>query len=74
MDTITVYHGDSATTPLAGMCTATRGVYMSGNAVRLAAEAVQIHDLPITPEKVVKVLQQKLAADHQPGPSHRDDT
>jgi hypothetical protein len=47
---------------------------MSGNAVRLAAEAVQIHDLPITPEKVVKVLQQKLAADHQPGPSHRDDT
>ncbi len=41
MDTITVFHSDSATTPLAGMCTATRGVYMSGNAVHLAAEAVR---------------------------------
>ncbi len=41
MDAITVYNSDSSTTPFAGMCTATRGVYMSGNAVHLAAEAIR---------------------------------
>jgi CO/xanthine dehydrogenase Mo-binding subunit len=41
MDTITVYNSDSSTTPLAGTSTATRGLYMSGNAVRLAAQAVR---------------------------------
>ena len=41
MDTITVYNSDSSTTPLAGTSSATRGLYMSGNAVRLAAQAVR---------------------------------
>jgi CO/xanthine dehydrogenase Mo-binding subunit len=40
MDDITVHNSDSSTTPFAGMCTATRGVFMSGNAVRLAAQAI----------------------------------
>jgi CO/xanthine dehydrogenase Mo-binding subunit len=41
MDRIAVYNSDSSTTPLAGTSTATRGLYMSGNAVRLAAQAVR---------------------------------
>jgi len=39
---VTVYNSDSATTPLAGTTTATRALYMTGNAVRLAAEAVRL--------------------------------
>jgi CO/xanthine dehydrogenase Mo-binding subunit len=38
---VTVYNSDSATTPLAGTTTATRALYMTGNAVRLAASAVR---------------------------------
>ncbi len=41
MDVITVYNSDSSTTPLAGTSTATRGLYMSGNAARLAAERLR---------------------------------
>ncbi|MCL4181983.1 MAG: xanthine dehydrogenase family protein molybdopterin-binding subunit [Burkholderiaceae bacterium] len=41
MKNITVYNSDSSTTPLAGTSTATRGLYMSGSAVRLAAGAVR---------------------------------
>ncbi len=38
---VVIYHSDSALTPLSGTTTATRQLYMSGNAVRLAAEAVR---------------------------------
>ncbi len=38
---VVIYNSDSATTPLAGTTTATRGLYMTGNAVRLAATAVR---------------------------------
>lgn len=38
---ITVYSTDSAVTPLAGTSTATRQLYMSGNAVSMAANAVR---------------------------------
>ncbi len=41
LDAVTVHNSDSSTTPLAGMCTATRGVFMSGNAVRLAAQTIR---------------------------------
>ncbi len=41
MDNVVVYNSDSAVTPLAGTTTATRALYMTGNAVRLAAEAVR---------------------------------
>jgi CO/xanthine dehydrogenase Mo-binding subunit len=41
LDDVTIYNSDSAVTPLAGTTTATRGLYMTGNAVRLAAEAVR---------------------------------
>jgi CO/xanthine dehydrogenase Mo-binding subunit len=41
LDNVTIYNSDSATTPLAGTTTATRGLLMSGNSVRLAAEAVR---------------------------------
>jgi CO/xanthine dehydrogenase Mo-binding subunit len=41
LDRVTVYNSDSAVTPLAGTTTATRALYMSGNAVRMAAERVR---------------------------------
>ncbi len=41
LDEVTIHNSDSATTPLAGTTTATRALYMTGNAVRLAAGAVR---------------------------------
>jgi CO/xanthine dehydrogenase Mo-binding subunit len=41
MDDVTVYFGDTALTPLAGTTTATRQLYMSGNATLTAARAVR---------------------------------
>jgi CO/xanthine dehydrogenase Mo-binding subunit len=41
MSNIVVYNSDSAVTPLAGTTTATRALYMTGNATRLAAEALR---------------------------------
>ena len=41
LEQVTVYSTDSALTPLAGTSTATRGLYMSGNAVLQAATAVR---------------------------------
>lgn len=38
---VTVYNSDSQVTPLAGTTTASRALYMTGNAARLAAEAVR---------------------------------
>jgi len=41
LDDVTVYFGDTALTPLAGTTTATRQLYMSGNATLKAARAVR---------------------------------
>jgi len=41
LDRVTIYATDSAVTPLAGTSTATRQLYMSGNAVCLAANEVR---------------------------------
>jgi CO/xanthine dehydrogenase Mo-binding subunit len=41
LDDVKIYNSDSATTPLAGTTTATRALYMTGNAVYLAAAAVR---------------------------------
>ena len=41
MQNITVYHTDSAVTPLSGTTTATRQLYMSGNAALQAANAIR---------------------------------
>lgn len=41
LDRVAVYNSDSATTPLAGTTTATRALYMSGNAVKQAAEGLR---------------------------------
>jgi CO/xanthine dehydrogenase Mo-binding subunit len=41
MENVTVFHGDSALTPLAGTTTATRQLYMSGNATLKAAATVR---------------------------------
>jgi len=59
LDDVTIYNSDSATTPLAGTTTATRALYMTGNAVRQAAEAIRgrlaaraARELGVTPEAV----------------------
>jgi CO/xanthine dehydrogenase Mo-binding subunit len=59
LDDVKVYNSDSATTPLAGTTTATRALYMTGNAVRLAADAVRgrligraAKDFGVEPDKV----------------------
>lgn len=41
LDKVIIYNSDSAVTPLAGTTTATRGLYMTGNAAKKAAEAVR---------------------------------
>ncbi len=41
IDHVTVHFGDSARTPLAGRTTATRQLYMSGNAVLIAAQELR---------------------------------
>ena len=41
LDNVVIYNSDSAVTPLAGTTTATRALYMTGNAAKLAAEAVR---------------------------------
>jgi CO/xanthine dehydrogenase Mo-binding subunit len=41
MDDVVIYNSDSAVTPLAGTTTATRALYMTGNATKQAAEAVR---------------------------------
>ena len=41
LDNVVVYNSDTAVTPLAGTTTATRALYMTGNAVKQAAEAVR---------------------------------
>jgi CO/xanthine dehydrogenase Mo-binding subunit len=41
LDRVTIYHTDSALTPLSGTSTATRQLYMSGNAVLKAASEVR---------------------------------
>jgi len=41
MGKITIYHADTALTPLAGTVSASRQLYMSGNATRLAAEGLR---------------------------------
>ena len=41
LENVVIYNSDSAVTPLAGTTTATRALYMTGNAAKLAAEAVR---------------------------------
>ena len=41
LDNVVVYNSDSALTPLAGTTTATRGLYMTGNAAKKAAESIR---------------------------------
>jgi len=41
LDDVAIYNSDSAVTPLAGTTTATRALYMTGNAVKVAAEALR---------------------------------
>jgi CO/xanthine dehydrogenase Mo-binding subunit len=41
MDQVVVYFGDGAVTPLAGTSTASRALYMSGNATKMAATQVR---------------------------------
>lgn len=41
LDDVVIYNSDSAVTPLAGTTTATRALYMTGNATKMAAEGLR---------------------------------
>jgi CO/xanthine dehydrogenase Mo-binding subunit len=60
MEDVTVYVGDSALTPLAGTTTATRLLYMSGNATKKAATAVR-HSLVKKAADLLDVDPEELA-------------
>ena len=68
---VVVYNSDSAVTPLAGTTTATRALYMTGNAVRLAAEAVRKRlvqcaatKFGVEPARVDMAFSKVFVADH----------
>jgi CO/xanthine dehydrogenase Mo-binding subunit len=68
---VVVYNSDSAVTPLAGTTTATRALYMTGNAIKLAAEAVRgrlvdraARQFGVEPEQVDMASSQVFVADH----------
>jgi len=42
LDDVVIYNSDSAVTPLAGTTTATRALYMTGNATKMAAEGLRL--------------------------------
>ncbi|MCC7283785.1 MAG: xanthine dehydrogenase family protein [Acetobacteraceae bacterium] len=60
LERVVIYNSDSAVTPLAGTTTATRALYMTGNATRLAAEGVRrrlvaraAQHFDVAPERIV---------------------
>ncbi|HLI10018.1 MAG TPA: xanthine dehydrogenase family protein molybdopterin-binding subunit [Alphaproteobacteria bacterium] len=68
---VVVYNSDSAVTPLAGTTTATRALYMTGNAIKLAAEAVRerlvaraAKALGVEPDQVEMMSSRVFIAEH----------
>ena len=59
LEKVQVISADSQITPLAGTVTATRALFMSGNAVKLAAEAIR-HDLLQKASEMLGVQLEKL--------------
>jgi CO/xanthine dehydrogenase Mo-binding subunit len=62
---ITVYYGDSALTPLAGTTTATRQLYMSGNATWKAAKIVRSNLAKIAGEQLKASPDDLVFKDHK---------
>lgn len=78
LDEVHVISTDSQVTPPAGTVTATRALYMSGNAAKLAAENVRkiILDqasamVGVAPEKLKLKSKQVYAAENQAGPENQ---
>ncbi len=65
MKDITVYHTNSAVTPLSGTSTATRQLYMSGNATLQAATAIRKNLL----DRASKHFEE---TPEEPGPGRRE--
>ncbi|MCL4766367.1 MAG: xanthine dehydrogenase family protein molybdopterin-binding subunit [Hyphomicrobiaceae bacterium] len=69
---VIVYNSDSQVTPLAGTTTATRALYMTGNAARLAATAVRDRLVEVAAERFgvegdrIKLAFNKVSADDDP--------
>jgi CO/xanthine dehydrogenase Mo-binding subunit len=62
-DQISVHIGDSALTPLAGTTTATRQLYMSGNAVLSAASGLRQQLLPVAAQMLESPVDRVTLAD-----------
>lgn len=67
---VNVYNSDSQVTPLAGTTTASRALYMTGNAARLAAEAVRdrlaevaAQEFGVKPDEIGMEFNQVFVAD-----------
>jgi CO/xanthine dehydrogenase Mo-binding subunit len=71
LEDVVVYNSDSAVTPLAGTTTATRALYMTGNAIKLAADAVRsrlvaraAEELGVRPDQVDMASSRVFIADN----------
>ncbi len=71
LNDVVIYNSDSALTPLAGTTTATRALYMTGNAAKQAAEAIRKRLLEraanvfaVTSDEVRMMLNKVFVVDH----------
>ena len=71
LENVVIYNSDTAVTPLAGTTTVTRALYMTGNAVKQAAEAVRARlaeraarELGVAADDIDMAFNEVFVADH----------
>ena len=70
LDNVVIYNSDSAVTPLAGTTTATRALYMTGNAAKQAAEGLRARlaeraaqEFGVSPDQIDMAFNEVFVAD-----------
>ena len=70
LDNVVIYNSDSAVTPLAGTTTATRALYMTGNAAKQAAEGLRARlaeraaqEFGVSPDEIDMAFNEVFVAD-----------
>ncbi len=70
LDNVVIYNSDSAVTPLAGTTTATRALYMTGNAAKQAAEGLRARlaaraaqEFGVTPDEIDMAFNEVFVVD-----------
>ena len=71
LDNVVIYNSDSAVTPLAGTTTATRALYMTGNAAKQAAEGLRARlaeraaqEFGVTPDEIDMAFNEVFVIDN----------